>query len=50
MHKNWKKEKLGIEINENLGYTSVEIDENKIISSQNEIYWMFGIIVETQKM
>ena len=33
-----------LEINPELGYPSVEIDECKIISSGNEIFWMFGLI------
>ena len=44
MHKIWNKSLLGIEINTSLSYSSVEIDESKIISSNNEIYWMFGIV------
>ena len=40
----WDKNLLGITINGNLGYSSVEIDESKVISSSNEIWWMFGII------
>ena len=44
MHHKWDSELLGIEINSDLGYPSVEIDESKIISSGNLIFWMFGLI------
>ena len=44
MLKIWNKSLLGLEINTSLGYSSVEIDESKIISSNNEIYWMFGLV------
>ena len=44
MHIKWKKDLLAIEINPELGYPSIEIDESKIISSGNEIFWMFGLI------
>ena len=40
----WKKDLLTLEINPELGYPSLEIDESKIISSVNEIFWMFGLI------
>ena len=43
------KNLLGIEINQNLGYPSVEIDESKIISSGNLIFWMFGVIDRNTK-
>jgi len=36
----WEKELLEIEFNTKLGYVAIEIDESKIISSHNEIYWM----------
>ena len=38
------KKLLGIQINTNLGFPSVELDEIKIISNREEIYWMFWII------
>ena len=44
MHIKWTKELLATEINPELEYASVEIAESKIISSSNEIYWMFEII------
>ena len=44
MHKSLEKEPIGVEINDKLGYASIEIDERKIISQGNEIYWMFGSI------
>lgn len=44
MHIKWKKDLLAIEINPELGYPSVEIDESKIISSGNEIFRIFGLI------
>ena len=31
-------------INTSLGYSVVEIDESKIISSNNDNYWMFDIV------
>ena len=40
----WDNNLLGIKINGDLGYSSVEIDESKVISSSNEIWWMFGFI------
>ena len=43
------KNLLGIKINPDLGYSSVEIDESKIISSGNLIFWMFGIIDKNTK-
>ena len=43
MHSKWWKNLLGIQINTNLGYSSIEIDESKIISSDNLIYWMLGL-------
>ena len=49
MHSYWDKNLLGLEINMDLGYPSVEIDESKIISSGYEIYWMFSIIDRTTK-
>ena len=49
MHAEWEKNLLGIEINQNLGYPSVEIDESKIISSGNLIFWMFGVIDRNTK-
>ena len=49
MHKIWEKELLGIEINPEFGYPAVEIDESKIISSGEEIYWMFGAIDRNTK-
>ena len=49
MYTEWEKNLLGIEINPKLGYSSVEIDENKIISSGNLIYWMFGVIDRNTK-
>ena len=44
MHAIWEINLLRIEINPELVYPTVEIDESKIISSGNEIYWIFGII------
>ena len=44
MHKSWESELIGVEINERLGYSSIEIDESKIISHTNEIFWMFSCI------
>ena len=44
MYKKWNNSFLGIEIIIYLGYSAVEIDESKIISSNNEIYWMFSIV------
>jgi hypothetical protein len=44
MHRQWEKDLIGIKINDNLGYSSIEIDESKIISSGQEIYWMFDLI------
>ena len=38
MHTEWEKNLLGIKINPDLGYSSVEIDESKIISSGNLIF------------
>ena len=32
-----------------LGYSAVEIDESKILSSGNLIYWMFGLIDRNTK-
>ena len=49
MHSYWDKNLLGLEINMDLGYPSVEIDESKIISSGYEIYWMFSIIDRNTK-
>ena len=49
MHKVWDKNLLGVIINPELGYGSVEIDESKIISSNNLIYWMFGVIDRNTK-
>ena len=43
MHSKWKENFLG-NVNSELGYGSVEIDESEIIGNSNEIYWMFGII------
>jgi len=40
---------LAVRINKDLGYANVEIDESKIISSGNEIYWMFGLIDRNTK-
>ena len=40
---------LGIEINNKLGYSYKEIDESKIISHSNEIFWMFGSIDRNTK-
>ena len=44
MHIKWKKDLHAIEINPELGYPFVEIGESIIISSGNEIFWMFGLI------
>jgi len=44
MHTEWEKNFFGTKINPKLGYSSVEIDESKIISSGNLIFWIFGII------
>ena len=44
IHKIWNKSFLGVEINTSLCYSSVEIDESKIISSDDEIYWIFGLV------
>ena len=49
MHAEWETNLLGLKINNNLGYSSVEIDESKIISSGNLIFWMFGIIDRNTK-
>ena len=49
MHLKWEKELLGIEINTELGYAAVERDDSKIISSHNEIYWMFSIVDRNTK-
>ena len=49
MHAEWETNLLGIEINKDLGYSSVEIDESKIISSGNLIFWMFGVIDRNTK-
>lgn len=49
MHKYLEKELLYIEINPYFGYPAVEIDENKIISWDNEIYWMFSAIDSNTK-
>ena len=38
------KNLLSIKINPELGYPSAEIDKNKIISFDKEIYWIFGLI------
>lgn len=44
MHLNCEKNLIGIEINSKLGFSSVEIEENKIISSGHLAYWMFDIV------
>ena len=44
MHKSWEKELFVVEINDKLGYSSIEIDESKIIFQGNEIYRIFGCI------
>ena len=44
MHAKWDKSFLGLEINPNIGYEAVEINENKIISYSSETYWMFGFV------
>lgn len=49
MHKYLEKELLYIEINPYFGYPAVEIDENKIISWDNEICWMFYAIDSNTK-
>ena len=49
MHSLWKPNQIGIEINYELGYSAVEIDESKILSSGNLIYWMFGLIDRNTK-
>ena len=49
MHAIWEINLLRIEINPELVYPTVEIDESKIISSGNEINWMFGIIDHNTK-
>lgn len=49
MHKSWESDLIGVEINERLGYSSIEIDESKIISHANEIFWMFGCIDRNSK-
>lgn len=41
MYSRWQKNLFGIQLNTNLCYSSIEIDETKIISSVKEIYWMF---------
>lgn len=41
MHKTWEKDLIGVEIYDKLGYSNIEIDESKIISHDNEIYWRF---------
>jgi len=40
---------LAIKINKDLGYAGVEIDESKIISLGNKIYWMFCLIDRNTK-
>ena len=45
----WEKELMGVVINDNLRYASIEIDENKIISSDNEIFWILGLIDRNKK-
>ena len=49
MHPEQKKNFLGIEINQNLGYSLIEIDKSKIISSGNLNFWMFEIIDRNTK-
>ena len=49
MYKFWEKELIGVEINDKLGYSSIEIDESEIISQGNEIYRMFGCIESNTK-
>ena len=44
MHKQWERDLIGVVINDKFGYSSVEIDESKIISQGNEIFWIFGCI------
>ena len=39
----WEKCLFDLEINIDLGHSSVEIDESKAISSGHEIYWKFHI-------
>ena len=49
MHHKWNSELLGIAINSDLGYASVEIDESKIISSGKLIFQMFDLIGRNTK-
>lgn len=49
MHKLSESDLIGVEINERFGSSSIEIDENKIISHANEIFWMFGYIDRNSK-
>ena len=49
MHKKWESDLIGIQINDKVGYASIEIDESKIISQGNTIYWMFGCIDRNTK-
>ena len=49
MHAEWETNLLDIEINKDFGYSFVEIDESKIISSGNLIFWMFGVIDRNTK-
>lgn len=44
MHVKQDKSFLGLEINPNIGYGTMEINESKIISSSSEIYWIFGLV------
>lgn len=49
MHLLWEINKLGVQINPYLGFPSVEIDENKIISNSGDIYWKLGLLTITPK-
>ena len=49
-HLRWSKKLIGEDTNiDDIGYTSVEIDESEIIGNINTVYWMFGIIDRNTK-
>lgn len=44
----WSKSLLGDDIGEN-GYTSIEIDESKMIGNKEDVFWIFGMISRETK-
>ena len=45
IHKSLEKELIGVEINDKLGYSSIEIDESKIISQDNEVFGCLDVSI-----